>query len=606
VFLPGAREINQVQRLLESKPGDFALHVLHGDLPFERQKEALRDDAGQGKRVILSTPIAETSLTIHGVKAVIDSGLARVLRFDPDTGLDRLETERISKDSAEQRAGRAGRLSEGKCVRMWSQEEQAALPVERVPEVLRADCARAVLELHGWGVRDPAEWGWLTPPSKESLDNSGSLLLDLGAITADGKLTPHGRQLLGLGLHPRLGELLIAGATAGAERQAARVISLLEERGAARRDDAGTDLTQHLSTFDDASRSGTDQRVREVAARYEERVTALELERTVKVHDDDVPGYLLAKAFPDRIAQRRPGEGTRYLTAGGKGLSFAREDRSTKFDYLVVPAFRDNKGDCTPFASVPFNPSLFDSVLRDLVVVRRRIGFDPASGKMLAVEESCCGALVLKRKPLQDVDTVSLWKEVLDDAAFWEGFPWSESMKELWVRAEILRTSHPELDFPELGEKTLAKEWERWLGDAITGARSKADLERLAEPERLRALVSWDHWRKLDELVPKTFVFPNGRTKQIEYASDGVANLEGTVQDFFGLRTTPTIAGGRKKLRLFLLSPAKRPVQVTDDLEGFWRGSYQEVRKEMKGRYPKHPWPEDPWNALPVVRGKRT
>lgn len=579
VFLPGEGEIRRVEALLRDRP--VTLRPLYGAMDFAAQRAALAP--APGRKVVLATSIAETSLTIPDIRVVVDAGRARRLRFDPASGMARLVTERVSRAEAEQRRGRAGRVAEGVCYRLWTKGEEGALPAFAPPEITVADLSGLALELALWGSSD---LGFLTPPPAPALAEARALLESLGALEG-GRITAHGRALAALPLHPRLGHMLL---TAGAG--AATLAATLAERDPLR--GAPADLAQRIAAvanparFENAHR-GTIERIR------------TEAKRLARMAPEGA-GYSLAEmaalAYPDRIGLRRKGDAPRYVLSGGKGAVIDETDALGKNRLIVAT---DLDGDPRE-ARVRQGIALTDADLRRLFGAR--IGWQDVcewskrEGRVVARRQERFGALVLEDRHWPDAPPEALARGALEGLRQ-IGLTLSPAATRFRARVEILRADGAEM--PDLSDAALL------AGDALlpflTGKRTEADLRGLDLTEALRAQLSWEQMAELDRLAPGHFETPLGRRVPIDYSGD-VPTIEVKLPEMYGVTTHPTVGPKRHPLRIALLSPGMKPIQVTMDLPGFWDGSYADVRKEMRGRYPRHPWPENPREADPTTRAK--
>ncbi|MBB4265960.1 ATP-dependent helicase HrpB [Roseospira visakhapatnamensis] len=610
VFLPGEREIGRVARALGDLSG-VAVLPLHGSLPAARQDAALTPRADGHRRVVLATTIAETSLTIEGVRGVIDSGLARVPRFDPGSGLTRLETVRVSQASAAQRAGRAGRLGPGVCHRLWPAAAHGALVPSLRPEILDADLAPLVLDLAAWGVRDPAALAWLDPPPAGAWAAARDLLAGLGALDTTGRVTNHGRALARLPLHPRLAHMVIRGQEDGLGGLAADIAALLSDRdllGAG----AGVDLRQRLDVLRGRgprtmAHPGTLHRVRE-AARQIRRLAGIRSD-TPAVPDTD-PGRLLALAYPDRVARRRDGGPPgRVLLSGGRGATLDAADPLAGAAWLAVGAVSDRPGaEARVRLAAPLDEADVRAGRVAPVAAADVIQWSRRDEAVLARRRTTLGALVLRDQPLADPDPAAVTAALLEGVrvlGLESALPWTPAACSLRARVGFVRHHQgAQAGWPDLSDAALTATLDTWLGPFVAGMTRRAHLQRLDLTAALRALLPWDLARRLDDLAPRHVTVPTGARLTLDYGDPEGPALSVRVQEVFGLDVHPTLAGGRVPVVLRLLSPARRPVQVTRDLPGFWRGAWAEVRKEMKGRYPKHPWPEDPVAAAPTTRAK--
>lgn len=602
VFLPGAGEIRRVQALLEGRfdPG-VRLVPLYGDLPPAMQDEAIAPAAPGMRKVVLATSIAETSLTIEGVRVVIDAGLARLPRFDPVSGMTRLVTVRVSRAAADQRRGRAGRLEAGVCYRAWSEAEDARLAPQTRPEILDADLAPLALELAGWGATDPASLAWLDPPPAAHYAQAVDLLQQLGALDAARRITAHGRAMLALGTHPRLAHMMLRGRELGAGGLACDIAALLAERdilrGAA---NAGVDLRLRLERL----QSG-DHDTRLHAVRENARVLRRELGVRDERADVERAGELLALAYPDRIAQRRPGTAPRYLLANGRGAFLATPDRLMNAPYLAIAELDGDPREARVFLAAPLSPAELGEAAGERLTTEEIVQWDQATQAVIARRRLRYGALVLEDRPLAEPDPDAVGRALLEGlrALGVAGLPWTPALRNFQARVMFLRRLEGER-WPALDDATLTVTLDEWLGPFLGGRTRLAQIDAALLGQALEARLDWSLRRSLDELAPTHLVVPSGSRIPLDYTQGEIPVLAVRLQEMFGLADTPRIAGGRVPVLLHLLSPAHRPVQVTSDLAGFWRTSYHDVKKDLKGRYPKHHWPDDPLAAEPTARTK--
>lgn len=575
VFLPGQAEILRTQRLLADLPAEIA--PLYGALPFKAQLAALAPPEAGQRKVVLATAIAETSLTIPDVRAVVDAGRARRPRFDPGKGMTRLVTETVSRAEAEQRAGRAGRVAPGRCYRLWTRGAHGGLPPFAPVEIAEADLTGLALDLAEWGA-GPEDLPFLTPPPAAAFAEAQSLLRTLGAIDDHG-LTAHGAALARLPLHPRLGHMLLRAEVLGQQTSAARLALLIEERGGAgpRQADAAARLRALLNAPTASVRTG--------------------LKRLAPKPDREPPalGALLSLAYPDRIAQRRPGNAPRYLLSGGAGAVLDAEDALGASTWLAVADLDGDRREARIRLAAPLTLSeiraLHPSVHHDV------IAWDARARKVVAERQERLGALVLERARLSDPDPGAVLAAMLDGvrALGIAALPWSRAAQLLRARAAF--GGH------DLGDDALMAALDDWLGPWLAGCTSAADL---AQRDLVPALESWlghDTLRALDSAVPARVTTPTGSRIAIDYSGDQ-PKLSVRLQEMLGTTTHPVIGRDRIPLLIELLSPASRPIGLTQDLPGFWQGGYKDLRKDMRGRYPRHDWPEDPAEALPTRRAK--
>ncbi|WP_327794967.1 ATP-dependent helicase HrpB [Harenicola maris] len=581
-FLPGEGEIRRTAAAL-TLPGDMAVHPLYGALPFAEQRAAIAPPK-QGRKIVLATSIAETSLTIEGISAVIDGGMARRAAFDPGTGLSRLITTRASRAEITQRAGRAGRLGPGTCYRAWAKAEEGGFPAFAPPEIAAADLTGLALELAAWGADTLP---FLTPPPEGALAEARSLLRSLGALDAAGSLTAHGRALARLPLHPRLGHMLLLGGPGAAD-----IAALLGERDPLR--GASSDLTARLRGLRDPNTAQGPAR----AAFRRMASEAKRLRRMSAPRTEGEDAEALALAFPDRIGLRRPGDAPRFLLSGGRGAEMAAGDPLAG-QRLIVAAELDGAGrDSRIRLALPLSESALRGLFADQIAWHNIAEWSRREGRVIARRREMFGALTLSDQQWSDAPDEALAAAALEGLRQ-IGLPLSAAAKRLLARVALYRAGGGTA--PDVSETALMESAEDWLLPYLSGLRSAEDLRGLNLLEPLRVYIGWDVMQALDSAVPSHFTTPLGRRVPIDYAGEG-PEVSLRLQEVFGLSRHPTVGGA--PLRLVLLSPGHKPVQVTQDLPGFWATSYADVRKDMRGRYPKHPWPEDPANAAPTERAK--
>jgi ATP-dependent helicase HrpB len=608
-FLPGVYEIQQTESILLSKGIRAAVLPLYGELPVGEQQRALLPDPHGRRKVVLSTPIAETSVTIDGVRIVIDSGYHKVSRCE-SVGSTLLKTERISRDSSEQRAGRAGRTAPGVCVRLWSEQEQRALREFREPEVLRADLSAAVLELAAWGVRDPHSFGWITPPPRAALDAACALLRRIGAIEDNGAISEIGARLAELGAHPLLGKLALTARYNGLEELAASLLALIEERDIVRSNASGADITARLRLLTTDQRNPRVVRALQLAERWKRRIKQIP-HRAPSIANDTTGSlssesnqvaFLLAQAFPLSIAQRREKDSARYLMASGRGCVLRDGDPLSQYEYLIVIELRESAADGRVVLAAPLDKRLFDGALSSLCDQQRLTIFDSARGQLQSVHRRMCGAIVLSESAGVAISAEAQQEALTSFLQSAEGFTkitFSPAAERLRLRAHFARTTLGASEVPDLSDDTLRASVATWLMPLLQPPYRLSSVEAAAVERGLHGLFTYSANQKLSELAPEHFVLPSGKTRLLEYTSDGRVILQATIQELFGVRETPRLGRAAVPLTIHLLSPAKRAMQVTQDLAGFWLSGYPAVRRELRGRYPKHPWPEDPTVALP-------
>ncbi len=598
-FLPGQGQIERCLHLLEAAklPENIDLCPLYGALPPERQDAAIRPAAPGRRKVVLATSIAETSLTIEGVRIVVDSGLARVPRFEPDLGLSRLETQRVSRASADQRRGRAGRMAPGIAIRLWDEAQDAGLRPFGRPEILDADLSGLRLDAALWGVNSLADLRLIDPAPAPAIKEAEALLLGLHAIDARGRITEHGRTLQKLALMPRLAALVLAGAEHGQAGEAAELAALIGERGVGGHD---VDLHARLERLG-RERSTRAQGIRALAARW------ARLARAEAIKPPLSCGGLLALAFPDRIAKAR-GQGAFHL-ANGRMAALEPEEPLAAADYLVIADMTGSSARARITAAAAISRAEIDLLFAGDIRREEDISFASASGALRARRLTRLGALTLESTtlPLQAGEAIAL---ALARAAAKQGtdrLAWSKSQLQLRDRVNFLRATAAAAQaaaWPDLSDSALAQGVELWLAPFLHDATSLAAIDAALLGAALDALLPFALRARLEGEAPTHFIAPTGNSHAIRYRGEGAPFLAIRVQELFGLKTHPALAGGRLPLTLELLSPAQRPIQITRDLPRFWAGSWAEVRAELRGRYPRHPWPEDPANAAPTARAR--
>ena len=609
VFLPGTAEIRRAWEQLEERTSAqyVDILVLHGSLTHDQQDRALLPSPSGRRKVVLATSIAETSLTIEGVRVVIDSGLSRVPRFSPRTGMTRLETVRVTRAAAEQRCGRAGRVAAGVCYRLWTEIEQAQLIPHAKPEIMDADLAALALELAIAGIGDPLELTWIDPPPAPALAQARELLRELEAIDAAGRVTDHGRAIAALAVHPRLAHMLLRARSLGLGLTACAVAAVLDERDLLRAHaSSDSDLRTRLellvgSTVGEAVDRATLHRVRTEMDRL---AGGLGIARSRGRVDPGVAGPLLALAYPDRIARRRAAPG-HYLLRNGRGATLDATDPLGIEELLAVAAIDDREPESRVFLAAPLTREELQAHFGEQIVEEREVAWDHETNAVVARRRERLGAIVLAEHRLSEVDPgeiASALVRALASAGL-EALPWSDASRRLRQRLAFLHQVDP--TWPDVSDAALAGSMERWLSPRVTGMRARADVARLDLGGALLELLDWRQHASLDELAPTHIEVPSGSRVPIDYSDPAAPVLAVRLQEMFGLADTPRIFGGRVPLTLHLLSPAQRPVQVTRDLAGFWRGSYFDVQRELRGRYPKHEWPDDPLAATPTARAKR-
>jgi ATP-dependent helicase HrpB len=609
VFLPGARGIRRVQALLEEGGAAARVLPLFGELDPAEQDAALAPSLPGQRKVVLATNIAETSLTIEGVRVVVDSGLARFALFDPATGMGRLETRRISRASAEQRQGRAGRTAPGVCYRCWSEGAHRSLSPATPPEVLNADLAPLALELAGWGASAVA-LRWLDPPPAPMLASAHDLLQRLGALDVGGRVTRHGREMAQIAVHPRLAHMLLRGRALGATRLAAELAALLSERdllrGAAGRD---ADIRTRLEALRGERGAGADRAARQRSRRFAaELVRQLGGDTLAGGAHERLAGVLLAFAYPDRIGRRRPGSEARYALANGRGATFAEAQPLARSELIVAVELDDRDRDARILLAAPLAADDLLAHFAADIERRESVEWSSRDQAVVARRTARLGALVLSESQLPQVPADAAAAAMLAGVRELglDALPWTDEARDLQARMEFARRVAPQAtaDWPAADDASLAAGLERWLAPWLGGVTRRADLARLDLAAILLAQLTYAQQRKLDELAPRRLEVPSGSQIRIDYRDENAPVVAVRLQEVFGLTESPRLGGGTVPVTFKLLSPAHRPVQITRDLASFWRVGYVEVRKDLRGRYPKHYWPDDPLRAEPT-RGVR-
>lgn len=594
VFLPGEGEIRRVEGLLRGRlPGDCVVRPLYGALEMAAQRAAIRPE-GAGRKVVLATSIAETSLTIEDVRVVVDAGRARRARVDPGTGMSRLVTERLSRAEADQRRGRAGRVAEGICYRMWTRGEEGGMALFPPAEIEVADLAPLALELALWGAGDGAALAFLTPPNPGVLGEARELLTRLGALDPAGRITEHGQRLARLPLHPRLGHMLMVAGPA-----AAPLAALMEERDPLPRG-APVELGLRLEAVRDSRAFNRERGIEANRGAIERsRLEATRLARLAGGGGKELSAaQMAALAYPDRVGLRRKGDAPRYVLSGGKGAVIDEADPLAGQRLIVVT---DSDGDPVE-AKVRMATAISEAELRAIfsgeIVWVRVCDWSKREGRVVAREQERFGALVLDDRLWRDAGRDAVARAMLDGVRQL-GLRPSEAARRFIARVELVRAGGA--DLPGMSEAALMDGLEDWLLPHLGGVRTAEDWKRFDILEALRARLDWGQMQALDAAAPAQFTTPMGRRVPIDYGAE-VPEIAVRLQEMFGVTRHPVV--GRVPLRVTLLSPAGRPVQTTTDLPAFWDSSYGEVRKEMRGRYPKHPWPDDPRAAEPTLRAK--
>ncbi|HTP05313.1 MAG TPA: ATP-dependent helicase HrpB [Nitrospirota bacterium] len=626
VFLPGAGEIRaclkELQEALNINEDRISLHALYGDLPFEDQERAIMPSKDK-RKIVLATNIAETSLTIEGVHVVIDSGLTRMLRYDASTGMNRLVTVPVSRASAEQRKGRAGRLGPGVCYRLYSRHDLHSMLPFTKPEILVSDLSPLALDLAVWGVKDPHTLSWLDMTPAPAWDSGLRLLRALGALDSSGSVTSIGRAMARLPLHPRHSRLMMRAEQLGCLRLGADLAAILTERDVFRHKGADRIISKpDISERVDVLRKWRKQKESSESTNPSADVSALRaVERTSKqlmglVHetmdgssqdteDHDAISRILLSAYPDSICKRRDEGGGRFVHVQGRGVRLSLDSHLGSSPYIIaVHADAGEKTEGFVHMAAPVTDELIRSECANLIETNRRVEWDAKEGRIVAAVEERLGALLLSTRRLTptDEEAALILCEVIRTTPGILTF--GNKARQFQGRVALMRRTFPEETWPDLSDEPLLSKPEEWLLPWFDSIRSAQGLSGLDILPAFKATLSWEQQRLLDERAPVSISVPSGHDVTLDYTSGDPPILAVKLQEMFGLADTPMIAAGRVKILLHLLSPARRSVQITQDLKGFWSNGYPQVKKELKGRYPKHPWPEDPWNAVPTRRTK--
>jgi ATP-dependent helicase HrpB len=606
-FLPGQAEIRRTETLLKELSPDPAVDIvtLYGALDAKTQDRAIAPAPPGRRKMVLATSIAETSLTIEGVRVVIDSGLARVPRYEPDVGLTRLETVRVSRAAADQRRGRAGRTEPGICYRLWDEPQTASLELYARPEMLSADLSGMLLDLAQWGETDPAKLAFLDAPPSSALTEARALLIELGALDANGRITDEGRKLRQLPLPPRLARMVVNAASEGAERRAADIAAILSERGLGGND---VDLGHRLDLFRrDNSRRGED--ARRMAKRWAENAardaaSTRKAASLARAEDELSAGAILSLAYPNRIARNRGGNGA-FLLANGRGANVDPAFALAREPFLAVAEMAGSAAQSRILLAAPITLDEIEQRFSDRIERRKDISFDAASASLRGRYSERLGAIPLIERPLR-IETTADTADILAQGIAQLGIdklPWTKALRQWRDRVMFLRQAEGG-EWPDLSESALAESVKDWLSPMLLSKTALADISSDELETAVGALLPWNLKRRLDVEAPTHFSAPSGSSVPIDYGGEEGPRLAIRVQELYGLDRHPSIAGGKVPLLVELLSPAQRPVQVTRDLPGFWRGSYAAVKSEMRGRYPRHSWPDDPLHAAATRRAK--
>ncbi|HEV8515150.1 MAG TPA: ATP-dependent helicase HrpB [Cyclobacteriaceae bacterium] len=601
VFLPGAGEIRRTQEILETDNVNATIFPLYGEMPFQKQQEALTPNS-QLRKVVLATSIAETSLTIEGITTVIDSGYSRVPKFDPRSGLTKLETVKVTRDAADQRLGRAGRLGPGVCYRLWAQATHQHLQPARQPEILEADLAPMMLELFSWG-SNVNELNWITPPPTGAVNQATELLDELGAIEKN-KITSRGKEMLRLPTHPRIAHMLLSANSDREKSLAIDIASLIEERDPLPREN-GADLSLRIELLR-KWRSGEKVNAdRNLFERIEKNASAWRKIFNLKIDnsifsDTDV-GKLLIEAYPERIAKQTEKFSSRFKLANGRMGKLQDHDSLLQKPWLAIAAMDMGVNEGKIFSAVAVDE---DDLIKH-AKEKESMVWDKERGMIAASLEKRIGVLILSARQIKEVDE-SLRIKTLCDALREEGLKllgWDEIQQQWQARVMSLRQWRKDESWPDVSDQTLLKTADIWLAPYLLQVNKRADFQRLDLNAIVTSILPWELQQQFNKLTPTRLEVPSGSMISLEYSDDGSAPImKVRLQEVFGMLETPSVNEGRTKIILHLLSPGYKPVQVTQDLKSFWQTTYHEVRKELRMRYPKHHWPEDPWTAQ-AVRG---
>ena len=600
-FLPGVSAIRQVEKQLHHLGEEVDVCTLYGQLNFSQQQQAISPSPKGRRKVVLATNIAETSLTIEGIRIVVDSGLERVAKFNLKTGITKLEQVRISQSSAEQRAGRAGRIEEGLCVRLYSEEQLKQQPLVPEPEVLHSDLAPLVAELAQWGANDASDLQWLDIPPHASIQQASQLLEKLGLLDSKRTLTALGKEAQKLGLDPRIASMLVkASKKNGALLNAALAIAALLEEP----ERNVSDLQHSLHRL----KQGTHTKAKVVLQRGQSLARKFHCSFDVKGVDESLIALTLCLAFPDRLAQsRKIGDG-KFLLANGHGAEMRSDNSLINSEYIVaIDLMRTSNSASQIFLAADVDINLLENTFPELLSIEEYVDWDEKRGRLIAEKRSCIGDLVIHRKALPEPNSSQITEAMLTYIRR-KGLAclnWTDSASQLLERIRCGMLWLPEQAWPAMDEDNLLRDIENWLAPYLVSVKSVKGLTNVSVEQALLARLGWPLNQDIDNWLPTKYTMPTGSQKRIQYDGKSEPVISVRMQEVFGEQDSPVIALGRKKVVLELLSPAQRPLQITQDLAGFWAGAYKEVQKEMKGRYPKHPWPDDPANHVATTKTKR-
>lgn len=604
-FLPGESEIHQCESLLSNIDDSALVYPLYGMLSQSRQRQAILPDPNGRRRIVLATPIAETSLTIEGVRVVVDSGFCRQMVYDPQSAMSRLETRRISLDMADQRRGRAGRLSQGVCYRLWSPDTERRMDPHREPEIDHIDLSPLVLELAVWGEVDASRMLWLTPPPANALAQGRELLSMLGAVDSNGRATDHGRRLESFPCHPRIAEMLLSASDAKSKALATDIAAILDERDPMDRAEAGIDINLRIEALRRCRRDSRNerayQRIEKVASSYR---SIVKVEADNGVVDCYLAGSLIASAYPERIASAWVGNNAMFRLSNGSVAMAEHTDMLAHESWLAIASLNASSDRGRIFLASPLDPS----DLKDRVVEVDNVSWDSREGRVVAQREMRIGRLVLSSKPLHNIERSDIDSAILN-AVKREGLSMldfnGDDFRRLQNRILSIALWHPDEDWPDVSTESLMANASSWLAPYIGKAMNVADLKRIDIAEALLRSLDYEKQLAVGRLAPTHVRVPSGSNIKLEYQPNGSPPvLAVRLQECFGLAETPTVDNGNQKVMMHLLSPGFKPVQITQDLRSFWDNAYFDVRKELRNRYPKHVWPDEPWTEAPTRRAK--
>ena len=610
-FLPGVGEIRRVEERIRSTlniPDDMTIHPLYGDLDKKDQDEAIRPAPAGKRKIVLATSIAESSITIDGVAVVIDSGLSRKSIFDSRTGMSHLETVRVSRASADQRRGRAGRTAPGVCYRLWGENENSLMPEYDIPEILESDLANLALILAEWGVTETSSLKWLDVPPPAKFAQSVELLTELGAIDGKGKITAHGRKMLAAGTHPRLANMIIRSSEIGLGSLACDIAAILEERDlikfTSRNRDSDLRLRLDLlrnrqsATADCATLNKIDDSVRWRVKNFSE-----EFRKRIGIEfrecGSEMAGVVLGFAYPDRISRRREGQEPIYLLSCGRAAKFANLETLSKEEFLTVAELDDKEKDAKILLAAPFARNDLEKYFGDIVKTIETVEWNDRAGAVDAVGRRVFGSIILEEFPLKNPDRKKIVEAVLNGIRIrgLASLPWNDESENLRRRIIFAAGIDRKNDWPDLSDAVFLENLEELISPFLGGVRKVEDFKKINLHDALTGLLDWKHKELLDKLAPTHFKVASGSMVRLNYREGDLPVLAVRVQELFGTKSHPCVGGGKVPVLMKILSPSMRPVQTTSDLPGFWSSSYQLVKKDLKGRYPKHFWPENPMDV---------